>query len=168
MEIKFSDIKSRKERKRPISYDLKLKPTYFEGEKISFPLEVNVEGESIIDNEIVTLVLSIKTKIELICSRCLETFIYPIDIVIEERFTNNDSNSEEGIVFVIGDIINITEIVESAIISSLPIKRLCNEDCKGLCQNCGVNLNKETCDCNNEDVDIRLSELKALFNNKEV
>ena len=28
-----------------------------------------------------------------------------------------------------------------------PIKRLCKEDCKGLCTHCGVNLNEETCGC---------------------
>ena len=111
---------------------------------------------------------NIKTSVELSCSRCLGTLIYPIDIDIEERFTNSENKSDEDIVFVKGDIINITEIVESAIISSLPIKRLCKETCKGLCQNCGVNLNNQTCECNNEDVDIRLADLKALFNNKEV
>jgi uncharacterized protein len=168
MEIKFSDIKSRKERKKPVSFDLKLEPTYFEGEKINFLESVKVEGYTVIDNEIVILSANIKAQLELICSRCLETFIYPIDIDIEERFTNNETNLNDEVVFVKGDILNITEIVESAIISSLPIKRLCNEDCKGLCQNCGVNLNKQTCDCNNEDVDIRLAELKALLNNKEV
>jgi uncharacterized protein len=168
MEIRFSEIKSRKERTKSILYEFNLQPTYFEGEKISFPFQVKVEGNIILDNEIAIMEASIKTSIELSCSRCLETFIYPIDIDIEERFTNNETNLNDEVVFVKGDILNITEIVESAIISSLPIKRLCKNNCKGLCQSCGANLNRETCECNNEDVDIRLADLKALFNNKEV
>jgi len=168
MEIKFSEIKSRKEKTKAILYEFNLEPTYFEGEKITYPFQVKVEGNVIVDNEIAIMMANIKTSVELSCSRCLGTLIYPIDIDIEERFTNSENKSDEDIVFVKGDIINITEIVESAIISSLPIKRLCKETCKGLCQNCGVNLNNQTCECNNEDVDIRLADLKALFNNKEV
>ena len=168
MEIKFSEIKSRKEKNKSISYEFNLEPTYFEGEKISFPFKLKTEGRIIIDDEIAIVEANIKTSIEISCSRCLETFIYPIDIDIEERFTNNDEKANEDIVFVKGDIINITEIIESSIISTLPIKRLCKETCKGLCQSCGANLNNQTCKCNNGDVDIRLADLKALFNNKEV
>ena len=78
------------------------------------------------------------------------------------------SNNSYQIALMNSDVIDITEIVEKAIISTLPIKRLCKEDCKGLCQSCGANLNKEECSCNNEDIDLRLADLKALLNNKEV
>ena len=49
--------------------------------------------------------------------------IYPIDIDIEERFTNNPDLEDEGIMFVDGDTINITEVIENCIISTLPIKK---------------------------------------------
>ena len=168
MEINFSEVKSRKERSKKITLNFKADDFYFEGEKITYAEKVKVEGKTTIENEIIIFEANIKTSLNLNCSRCLETFIYPIDIDIEERFTNNDQNSTEEIVFVKGDTIDITEIVENAIISSLPIKRLCNEDCKGLCQVCGTNLNKETCSCIKEDVDVRLAGLQALLNNKEV
>lgn len=168
MEIKFSEIKSRKEKKKSISYEFNLEPTYFDGEMISFPFKLKTEGNIIIDDEIAIVEANIKTSIQISCSRCLKTFIYPIDIDIEERFTNNDEKAIDDIVFVKGDIINITEIIESSIISTLPIKRLCKETCKGLCQSCGANLNNQGCNCNNYDVDIRLADLKALLNNKEV
>ena len=98
-----------------------------------------------------------------------EVDVNPIDIDIEERFTNNSEHcKDENVVFVKGDALDITEIVENSIISTLPIKRLCSKNCKGLCQSCGANLNKEACNCNNEDVDLRLAGLKALLDNKEV
>ena len=65
-----------------------------------------------------------------------------------------------------GDTVDLTDLLIKDIISSLPIQALCSEDCKGLCQKCGVNLNRETCDCDKEQVDIRFAALKDLF--KEV
>ena len=61
------------------------------------------------------------------------------------------------------DRLDLDEIVENNIISMLPIKRLCNEDCKGLCHQCGINLNHNTCKCEIEDVDPRLAKLKNCF-----
>lgn len=168
MDIKFSDIKTRKERNKKVSLDVNINNIVFQGEPVSFAKDVHIEGNIMYENEILTLTLNIRTDLKLVCSRCLDTFIYPIDIDIEERFTNNNQSFNDDILFVESDILNIIEIVENAIISSLPIKRLCNNNCKGLCQSCGVNLNKETCSCNNEDVDIRLEGLKALLKNEEV
>ncbi|MDS0524923.1 YceD family protein [Clostridium sp. SHJSY1] len=169
MKIQFSDLISKRERKKSISYKFSLEPFYFEGDKIKPVSDVEVTGEATSDNEIVVIKAHMKSELELICSRCLEAFIYPVDIDIEERFTI-DANlfDEEDVTFVDDDVLDIREIVESSIISTLPIKRLCREDCKGLCQSCGVNLNRETCNCNNDDYDPRLEGLRALFDNKEV
>ena len=168
MKIQFIDVKSNKERKKNILYHFKMDPFYFEGDKINVVSETKIEGTLTYENDIVTMNINIKTDLELLCSRCLDAFIYPVDINIEERFTNNSHINNDDIVFVDGYTIDITEVAQNAIISSLPIKRLCKEDCKGLCQVCGTNLNKATCTCNNVDVDIRFEALKALLDNKEV
>ena len=168
MKIKFSELKSPKGQSKKVSYDVDLKDFYFDGEKIKSSEKIVLSGEATYKDEIIILNANLKGNLELICSRCLDTFIYPIDIDIEERFTGNETLEDEEVILVNGDIIDITEIVEKAIISTLPIKRLCKEDCKGLCQSCGANLNKEECSCNNEDIDLRLADLKALLNNKEV
>jgi uncharacterized protein len=41
--------------------------------------------------------------------------------------------------------------------------RLCRDDCKGLCPECGTNWNHSTCDCDRDSVDPRLAGLKALL-----
>ena len=163
MVINFSDLLSKKNRKKQISLSFELEPFEFEGEEIRAVEKVYVEGVAISENDVIVINASIKTKLKLNCSRCLDTFIYPIDIDIEERFTNNKELDSEEIMFVDGDTLDITEIIENSIISTLPIKRLCAEDCKGLCSNCGANLNVDKCSCNNYDVDIRLAKLKELF-----
>ena len=84
----------------------------------------------------------------MVCSRCLDTFIYPIDIDIEERFTKSkELQDDEELIFVEDDTLDIIQIVENCIISTLPIKRLCKEDCKGLCSQCGTNKNVKECQC---------------------
>jgi len=170
MKIKFSDLISKKERKKDISLKFKIEPFTFEGDKINPISEVITEGLATADNDIVVIQIHIKCSVELTCSRCLEAFIYPIDIDIEERFTIDSDllSGEDDLTFVEDDVIDVTEIVENSIISTLPIKNLCQAHCKGLCQSCGANLNKESCNCNNEDYDLRLEGLKALLNNKEV
>lgn len=169
MIIQFSDFNSSRNRKKEINVTYDLKPLYFDGEKIEAVEALNVVGNITSIGDVLTLRASIKTKLDLKCSRCLEAFIYPIDIEIEERFTNNNAHqNDEEIIFVDGNILDITEIVENVIISTLPIKRLCTDNCRGLCYQCGKNLKEGSCNCNTNDVDLRLAKLQELFGNKEV
>lgn len=163
MVINFSDLLSKKNRKKQISLTFELETFEFEGEEIRAIEKVDVEGVAISENDVIVINASIKTKLQLSCSRCLDTFIYPIDIDIEERFTNDKELQNEETMFVDSDTLNITEIIENSIISTLPIKRLCKEDCKGLCSQCGTNKNVENCSCLDYDVDIRLAKLRELF-----
>ena len=45
---------------------------------------------------------------------------------------------------------------------SLPFKVLCQEDCKGLCKECGINLNTGECNCEDKWEDPRFSVLKDI------
>ncbi|WP_341458640.1 DUF177 domain-containing protein [Clostridium tetanomorphum] len=100
---------------------------------------------------------------ELTCSRCLEKFSKDIEIEVNEKFSSDNANKDDDYIFIDSDAIDITEIIENNITLSLPIRRLCKEECKGLCQTCGTNLNHSRCNCKNEDIDPRLAKLKELF-----
>ena len=169
MIIQFLDLISAKNRKKEVNITYELTPLYFDGEKIEAIEDVNVIGNITSVGDVLTLRASIKTKLKFNCSRCLEAFIYPIDIDIEERFTNNkELQNDEEIIFVDSDSLDIAKTVENIIISTLPIKRLCTDNCKGLCCQCGKNLNEGSCHCEKNDVDLRLAKLQELFGNKEV
>ncbi|SFC72932.1 YceD family protein [Clostridium uliginosum] len=168
MKVRVSDLISRKERSKEIDYKFQIHKFEFEGDVINAVDPCEVLGAITSDKDIVTMKAKVKVTLEMICSRCLDTFIYPIDIDIEERFTNNKDLQNEDVIIVLDDVLDITEIVETNIISTLPIKRLCKDDCKGLCQECGTNLNSGNCSCDKGNVDIRFDVLKGLFNNKEV
>ena len=167
MKVQISDIISKKERDKNIDYRFEIPQFEFEGDIIKAIDPCEVAGRISTDVDVLLLKAKIKTTLEMVCSRCLDTFIYPIDIDIEERFTTN-INSEDDSIVVMDDVLDITEIVETSIISTLPIKRICKDDCKGLCQVCGCNLNHNTCSCYKEDVDVRFEALKEFFDNKEV
>ena len=51
------------------------------------------------------------------------------------------------------DKIDLSEDVFDYANLALPMKKLCSEDCKGLCLRCGVNLNHDKCSCNDENID---------------
>ena len=79
----------------------------------------------------------------------------------EEREVEEDDLSEA---FYRDDQIDLGQLIEEQFYLALPMKPLCKADCKGLCPNCGTNLNVETCDCDVRWEDPRLAGLKALMN----
>ena len=167
MKVQISDIISGKDRSKNLNYTFEMPQFDFEGD--IKPIDsCEVIGVISSDSDMLILSAKIKANLEMICPRCLDTFIYPIDIDIEERFTTNRNSTDDEAIVVMDDVLDITEIVETSIISTLPIKRICKDDCKGLCQECGSNLNLNTCSCNKENVDIRFEALRGLFDNKEV
>ena len=53
------------------------------------------------------------------------------------------------------DKIDISSDVREFALLSIPMKKLCKEECKGLCPDCGKDLNQEKCSCKNEEIDPR-------------
>jgi len=119
----------------------------------------------------------IKGKLKLQCSRCLCYFHKKVKLNIELSYLPiEDINKEEkyeirkdesNISYYKGDELNITEVIQEQLLLNIPIKPLCEENCKGLCPICGANLNIENCDCKKEQVDYRFSILKEFFKRKE-
>ncbi|GIM27839.1 hypothetical protein CPJCM30710_05050 [Clostridium polyendosporum] len=170
MILQISDLLSKRERTKQVIYTFNMNELTFDGEVIKSLVPVTVNGILTVSADIVALDVDVTTDLELCCSRCLKNFSYPINIKVNEKFTNNKSTAEndDDIILADGDKLDITEIIVNNIISTLPIKRLCSESCKGLCQQCGTDLNTKRCSCDIGDVDIRLAKLKDLFANKEV
>lgn len=110
------------------------------------------------------------------CDRCLLDFKEDIEEkilieIVKENIKNTEAEEIElkdedmGLYFVSEEYIDIEEIISQEAVLLRPIKRLCNQDCKGLCPICGINLNQETCSCKLE-TDDRWADLKKLLENK--
>lgn len=59
-----------------------------------------------------------------------------------------------------GDRIHLDEIINEQVVLLQPMKHLCDEACRGLCQRCGKNLNDGPCECKEEHADPRWDALK--------
>ncbi len=109
----------------------------------------------------------------LICNRCLAEFNKDLKILVNinyhsfknlsiaEKVQLKSDELESG--FLEGDEIDLSQLVKEQAILNLPMKILCNEDCKGLCPQCGKNLNYGKCKCKREEVDERLKKLEKLL-----
>lgn len=63
----------------------------------------------------------------------------------------------------------LDDLIISQIITSIPFKSLCKEECKGICPKCGKDLNEGSCKCDEEiEIDPRFGKLMDLFNDEEV
>ena len=112
------------------------------------------------------------TEVVLTCCRCLSQFRHPLRIKFEEEYLPTvDILSgarlalpDEPGTFTIDEChtLDITEAVRQYTLMAVPMKALCNDDCAGLCQNCGKNLNQGKCDCPAKEIDPRWSLLTKL------
>jgi uncharacterized protein len=134
------------------------------GGKFLAPIEVEIVVEN--TGELFAGRGNVRTLLQLPCSRCLKDFTYPIDaefdLVIAEAVSNDQVSVDDGIVFFAADEADISSIVEEAIFMAIPICSLCQEDCRGLCPECGHDKNTTSCSCQEENIDPRWEKLKNL------
>ncbi|MDT8421130.1 MAG: DUF177 domain-containing protein [Desulfuromonadales bacterium] len=110
---------------------------------------------------------TLAVTIQEVCGRCLADLETRITSTFSLTFTprkEEESGGEEeveleaeelGLIAYEGDAIDLSESLQEQVIISLPISPLCKEDCRGLCAECGTNLNETSCACE-----------KKVFNNK--
>lgn len=106
----------------------------------------------------------LQTELEVTCTRCLEPFSYPTVLDIEEivgfagkpRPDITYRVTEEG-------WFEAAPLLREQAWVALPMKPLCRSDCRGICPECGANLNVEPCLCREGQVDPRLAVLAELI-----
>ena len=88
--------------------------------------------------------------LEIPCDRCLEPvrteMHFDIDKDIDMQETSGEIEDEEEKDYIDGYNLDVDKLLYGEILVNWPLHVLCKEDCKGICNVCGVNLNHETCD----------------------
>ena len=117
-----------------------------------------------------TLVLSGEAEFTLMipCDRCLEPVEVPFQLSIERTLDMNLTDEErianlDEQPYLQGYNLDVDQLVRDELLLNLPMKVLCDEDCKGICNRCGANLNHETCDCDRSSLDPRMSVIQDIF-----
>ncbi len=129
-------------------------------------VSVRVEKTS----DLILLNVTLQAKAKLICDRCAEEF--DRDIEKEYKmvyfFNENDTGGypKEEVVILPSEntVIDISDDVRQFTQLTIPLKVLCQPECKGLCQECGTNLNENTCSCTGTYIDPRWEQLNKLLN----
>lgn len=103
----------------------------------------------------------LKAKFILNCSRCAEEAPYTFDEFFSPVFTHGPdphvsdselSKDELDITYFKEDEIDVSEVIREQIELMLPLQPLCVDSCKGICPQCGQNLNIKGCACKKDDV----------------
>ena len=139
--------------------------------------DVILELQASRDKERVYVVVQLQAGLSLSCCRCLEPFEIKVNRNVDLLYlpqNANNGDSEQEIVendlstaFYSEDKIDLKQMIREQFELELPMKPLCRNDCKGLCQICGTNLNFRACKCNTNWQDPRLEVLKTFRLNRQ-
>jgi uncharacterized protein len=124
-------------------------------------------------NEEIRIAGSLKATVELNCSRCLEPARQeigrPFDLFFresdEEMYDEDEvelSERDTRTAFFSGTRLAMGDVLREQVLLSLPMKALCNVDCKGLCPSCGANLNVSNCNCPKEQFSPHMEKLLEI------
>ncbi len=106
------------------------------------------------------------------CDRCLEPVKFPVESQFDlfyRPMTEDDAPPEKAldageveIGFYEDGGVELGEILREHILLSLPMQKICREECKGICPVCGRNRNTGSCECEVKPADDRWSALQAI------
>ena len=109
---------------------------------------------------------------EVLCARCLDPVNVPLQGSFDLLFRPEEADAEAGERAITEDETEIgyygknglllEDVVREQVLLTLPGRTLCTQDCKGLCANCGQNLNTNPCNCSETAVDPRWNALQGL------
>ncbi|BBO73608.1 hypothetical protein DSCW_10250 [Desulfosarcina widdelii] len=145
-------------------------------EEIRFVQPIQIRVVATRTGETIAIKGDVHTGVHLRCSRCLT----PFDLDVRSEFSVTavaalaespaDSHASEtelaademDVLLYSGDSIDLREEIAQQIIMALPFNPLCKEACKGLCNQCGANLNRSTCQCKTVETGNPFAVLKNL------
>ena len=128
---------------------------------------VNLEITNL-GNEKIELKGNFFITVKIPCSRCAEEVSYIIQNdfvkVINFNLSEEDSLYDlDDMSFINGYDLDTDELIYQEIILVFPLQVLCKEDCKGICHECGTNLNYEQCKCKKLDIDPRMAVFQDIL-----
>lgn len=97
------------------------------------------------------------------CARCLDLVENEVEIDLEELYTYQSYPDDAEFSIADDAILDLAPLLRAELLIALSHGVLCKADCRGLCPECGVNLNLETCNCDADRIDPRLAALKQLL-----
>ena len=168
MRLYLHDLKKEEGKFIPFSGSVKLEINDAE----AVIMEINFQAAYISDRVMIKGKWQVDMEGE--CSRCLEKSTYSLKENFREEFIHlagpaeqkesgkmAEQDNEERFFFK-GELLDLAEYFRQAFLMSQPLKILCRDDCKGLCPICGVNKNREQCQCVRDAINSRWAVLEKI------
>lgn len=148
---------------KQVNYKLDISDIDIDG-VFPFTTPLNVTATAKNRASLVVLTLAVSFGYTRSCDRCCEEFTREMNYTFKHCLVQQLAEDENDDYIETPDFkLELDEIVTSDVLLSLPQKNLCKEDCKGLCQVCGHNLNNGDCGCDKRQIDPRLEILKQFM-----
>ncbi len=144
---------------------------HWNGDTVAFVRPVSFSGTYMLADETVIVRGVARASIESPCARCLKPTVTEVEAELEEAFIRDKGQEREvddDQYMYSGHVLELDEAVRTALLLELPSRILCKEDCKGICCQCGADLNINECSCQ-KDLTHRnpFSALASLLNEDE-
>lgn len=150
----------------PVDHEASFPDIEQNGEAL-FPHPVHIKGTIQNVAQVVFMDAVLEADESTVCDRCACNVVKHLSIPMQHTFVTALENEDDDGYIVIPDmVLDLDMLAREDLLLGLPSKVLCKEDCKGLCPQCGKNLNDGPCDCK-EPVDPRLAGLLSLLNDDE-
>jgi len=128
------------------------------------PVELDLRLEAVMEGVLVTG--TARAALEGECARCLEPISDEIEVRFQELFVYDDRDvdpdEELEVSTLQDDLVDLEPLLREAVVLALPFQPLCQDDCPGLCPECGARLADDPDHAHDAPVDPRWSALAAL------
>ncbi len=132
----------------------------------TFPGEIKIRTQVQREGNLLHLTIQAELLGNFICDRCGQPFSKPHQVQDDFYYSFDNSHRQtdpELPILSKGAVeIEVSQEIRDLVILGLPFQTICREDCKGLCPNCGADLNTEPCTCPSGAVDPRWAALQNL------
>ena len=128
------------------------------------PVELDLRLEAVMEGVLVTGEASAELVGE--CARCLEPISDEMEVRFQELFVyddqHHDSEEDDEVSMLEGDLLDLEPLLRDAVVLALPFQPLCEDDCPGLCPECGARLADDPDHAHEAAIDPRWAALATL------
>lgn len=129
-------------------------------------VELDVRLESVMEGVLVSGTATAPVIGE--CARCLDPLHEQLEVELTELFAYPDtatdaSTDPDEVSRVVDDLVDLEPVIRDAVLLALPLAPLCDEDCPGLCPDCGAKRAELGADHRHETMDPRWAVLRQRF-----
>ncbi len=166
--VKINILRIRNAPGAKLSFNLskKLEAVEVNSQVFTFVTPVEAAGEVVNRNHLFQVKGMTRATVSTICANCLEPFELKLQGSLEEVYTRVEddftNHPDSDLIGFGGDTLDIESEVIKSLLIEIPMRLFCSPDCRGLCQQCGANLNVQPCNCQMDDSDPRLAVLKKF------